>query len=113
MITSKLKIKDKVFTSLVAQTDKEKEMGLMFMPEPTPIMCFPYKKRDLSFWMKNTPARLDIIFCCDGKIKSIKYGEPYSTNLIHGGESDLVIEMPFGSCSKFNFKVGDIVVLGE
>jgi uncharacterized membrane protein (UPF0127 family) len=109
--TSKLLIKDKSFTVLVAETDKEKEMGLMFVPAPPPIMCFPYSKRNLSFWMKNTPCPLDIIFCCDGKITNIKQGEPYSTALINGGEADLVIETPKGYCSNYGFKPGDSVKL--
>lgn len=111
MKTSKLYIKDKSFTSLVCETDKEKEQGLMFVPAPTPIMCFPYTKSNLSFWMKNTPAPLDIIFCCDGKIKTIKQGKPYSTTLIHGGEADLVIEMPSGYHTTYGFEPGDFVKL--
>jgi len=113
MKTCKLKINNKSFTTLVCETDKEKENGLMHIQPPPPIMCFPYEKRNLSFWMKNTPSPLDIIFCLENKISKIKQGEPYRTDLIHGGISDLVIEMPQGSCDKYGFKVGDSVILEE
>lgn len=111
MKKSELIVNDNKFSVLVAETEKEKQIGLMYIPPPAPIMVFPYTKSNLSFWMKNTPSPLDIVFCLNGEIKSIKSGIPFSTELIHGGESDLVIEFPKGYCIKYNIKVGDNVEL--
>ena len=76
-------------------------------------MTFVYAKPKLNaFWMKATISPLDIIFCLGGKIVSINSGIPHSTALIGGREpSDLVIELPAGTCEDNNIHVGDEVQL--
>lgn len=114
MKTISLTINNNKFSCLVAETNKEKEIGLMYVQPPPPIMIFPYKyAQENNFWMKNTPSPLDIIFCLNNKITKIKNGEPYSLELIKGGISDLIIEMPSGFVSKYNIKIGDSITLGE
>ena len=80
----------------------------MFEPWPPPIMSFVYSSpRPVSFWMKNTPSPLDIVFCCDGKIQKICKGEPFSTAALHSGvDTDLVVELPYGTMSKLGITPG-------
>lgn len=62
--------------------------------------------------MKNTKCALDILFCRDGKILAIKKGEPHSLTMIDcGDDSDLVIELPYGTCQELDIKQGDKVKL--
>lgn len=108
-----VKIGDTEFETLVALTKDEHEVGLMFHPAPTPIMSFPYRNSSIKkFWMKDTLADLDIIFCNNNKIIDICKGSAYSLDLIGPNRaSDLVVEMPFGSAKKFNINLGDDVNL--
>lgn len=110
---SKIRIKNKEFDVLVAVTPKEKEIGLMWKSWPPPPMIFPFKKAATNkFWMKNTPSPLDIIFCKDNKIVSICQGEPNSTTMVGPDQlTDLVIELPRGTCRKYAIYEGDEVSL--
>jgi uncharacterized membrane protein (UPF0127 family) len=109
MLQGYLYIKDYIFSTLLAISDEEKENGLMFIEPPTPVMSFIYRIPQINkFWMKNTPAPLDIVFCLNGKIDKICNGTPYSTEIITNNNlSDLVIELPEGTCKKMGFKEGD------
>jgi len=115
MYSTKFAINGKTFSGLVAETSEEQELGLMYKKPPAPTMLFLYfKPRDVSFWMKNTPAKLDIVFCKDGKVIDIKVGEPMSTTLIKPNSAvDLVIEFNYGIVSTFGFKIGDSVIVGN
>lgn len=106
-------IKDIKFPALFAITPEEHEEGLMWKPWPPPIMCFIFKDLDIrKFWMKNTISPLDIVFCRNNIIISIHHGEPLSEEHIGPDEDiDLVVELPFGHCKKFNFSKGDKVEL--
>ena len=102
-------IGNKTFPTIFAISSQEQEKGLMGVKWPPPIMSFPYNYKSYNkFWMANTPSPLDIIFACQGKIIDIQNGEPFSLKAIGGDYlSDLVVEMPQGSCSAYNIKVGD------
>lgn len=104
-------INSKTFSCLLAETNEEQEKGLMYVKPPVPNMAFKYSSpKDVSFWMKNTPAPLDIVFCKNNKIVDIKKGTPYSTELIRPRtSSDLIIEFNSGSASLFGFQIGDEV----
>lgn len=104
-----IEINGEKFSTLVAITPEDHSRGLMWQPWPPPIMVFPYKKAQIrKFWMRNTVSPLDILFCRNGKIISICFGEPYSTQLIGPEDpSDLVIELPRGQAK--NFCVGNSV----
>ena len=97
-----------VFNSLLAVSNAEQERGLMYQKPPTPVVSFiyPYPKQN-RFWMSNTPSKLDIVFCCDNKVQQICVGEPYSTKIIGDVDSDLVIELPYGSVASSNINIGD------
>jgi uncharacterized membrane protein (UPF0127 family) len=102
-------ILDNVFETLLAVSSDDQERGLMGISWPPPVMSFVYDKPKINkFWMHNTPSPLDIIFCKDGKINQICKGEPHSTQII-GKDilSDLVIELPYGTCKILNIKVSD------
>jgi hypothetical protein len=102
-----LKTKNNEFTVLLAISAEEQERGLMGAKWPPPAMAFVYQNPQFnSFWMKNTPSPLDIVFCLDGRITKICKGEPYSTSLIAGGLSDLVIEFPYGTCKDYGLVEG-------
>ena len=62
-----VQIGDKVYNLLVAETEEEKERGLMGVIEmdPNEGMLFDYSddpQASISFWMKDTEIPLDIIF---------------------------------------------------
>lgn len=106
-----ISIKGQVFTTLVAITEDEHRIGLMYQKWPPPIMVFPYKRASIRrFWMKNTQTPLDIIFCRANHVIGIFKGEPLSTTLVGPNEpSDLVIELPAGTAASLGLSVGDYV----
>lgn len=112
-INNTIKLGNNSFDTLLAITSEEQEKGLMYVEYPPPVMTFVYSSPRINrFWMKNTPSPLDVVFCLDGKISQICYGEPYSTEVIGKFEySDLVVELPFGTCKKLGISVGDQVEL--
>jgi Uncharacterized conserved protein len=105
-------IHNNVYPTLLAISEIEQATGLMEQPWPPPVMSFIYMEPNHNrFWMKNTPSPLDIIFCCQGEVREICVGEPYSTAMIGSGLSDLVIELPYGTSKKSNIKLGHKVGL--
>jgi len=106
-------INDNIFSTLLAISEDEQVKGLMFQEPPTPIMTFIYAYPKVNkFWMKSTPAPLDLIFCNNNQVSQICKGIPYSTKII--GEdvpSDLVIELPAGTVKSSNIKLQDSVGL--
>lgn len=104
-------INDNVFPSLFAISSEEQSQGLMYQEWPPPIMSFVYSSPKVNkFWMKNTPSPLDIIFCCNGKVSQICYGEPMSTAIIGSdSNSDLIIELPHGMVDTSGIKIGHSV----
>ena len=106
-------IKEHAFPTLVALTAEDQAMGLMFRPSPAPVMVFPFTKAAThKFWMKNTIAPLDIIFCRANVVVAIHEGEPLSTKLVGPDEPvDLVVELPKGTASIYNIQPGDPVRL--
>lgn len=103
----------KKFEVLLAISDEEQSKGLMYVDPPVPNMAFIYGASKINkFWMNNTKAPLDIVFCNNNKVISICYGEPYSTKIIGGNDpSDLVVEFPAGNCNFFGIKAGDQIEL--
>lgn len=112
-LIGKLKIGNVEMSTLLAISQAEQEKGLMHQKWPPPIMTFVYHQPKINkFWMHNTPSPLDIVFCSKNKIFNICKGEPYSTALIgDDNPSDLVIELPYGTCKSSGFKIGDTIAL--
>jgi uncharacterized membrane protein (UPF0127 family) len=89
----------------VAKTSAEQEKGLMFrtdIPDNGGMLFWPYPAgggapREASFWMKNTPSPLDIIFIrADGTIAQI------AENAIPGDETPITSGEPVGAVLELN-----------
>lgn len=111
-MTDILIYKNNVIPIKIAITPEEHEIGLMFQVEAFP-MAFPYKTAAVhQFWMKNTLAPLDLVFCKSNKIVNIAQGKPFSLDLIGKNiVSDLILEFPLGTAQKLGMKVQDSVQL--
>ncbi|MEX2013076.1 MAG: DUF192 domain-containing protein [Candidatus Levyibacteriota bacterium] len=116
-------INDHKFKLDVASTDIEKENGLSNKTDlpADQGMLFIFDKPDYySFWMKNMKFPIDIIFIRDGTVVTI-YNDvappaPSEQNpLIYQPKSpaDMVLEINAGLSSKYGFKEGDKIKLGN
>ena len=87
----------------------------MFRTElgPNEGMLFPRTPPDVaSFWMKNTPLPLDIIFVGpDGRILNIAAQTvPYSLDpVVAAGLTGAVLEIPGGRAAELGIEAGDRV----
>lgn len=103
------------FAVEVARTAQEQARGLMFRTElgPNAGMLFPRTPPDVaSFWMKNTPLPLDIIFIgADGRILNIAANTvPYSLGSVSAtGLTSAVLEIPGGRAAELGIEPGDAV----
>lgn len=111
-------IKQICFQVEVAQTQEEREIGLMYRKNlgQNKGMLFIFPKEGIySFWMKNTLIPLDIIWIdLDNKIieisKNIKPCKNQDCELITPEKEVLyVLEINSGLSDKFNFSVGEKV----
>jgi uncharacterized protein len=99
----------------VASTPQEQARGLMFRTElgPDEGMIFPRNPPDVaSFWMKNTPLPLDIIFIgVDGRINNVAaMTTPYSLDSVtSAGLASGVLEIPGGRAAELGIAAGDKV----
>jgi uncharacterized membrane protein (UPF0127 family) len=101
-----VKIGEHILPTYIAESFEEQLDGLMHITSAE-NMVFPYKHTfERAFWMLKTPSPLDIIFCHAGKIVSIRKGEPNSTERIVCDASDLVVELPYGTCKSLNITPG-------
>ncbi|MEH2053727.1 DUF192 domain-containing protein [Nostoc sp.] len=101
----------------VAQTPEQQEMGLMYRPALPDDrgMLFPFPSaQPVSFWMKNTPMPLDIVFLHKGVVKYIQAATPPCVSdpcPTYGPRTpvDKVIELRSGRAAELKLKVGDII----
>lgn len=99
----------------IADDDAERARGLMYRPplEDDRGMLFQFPAaREQSFWMKNTPSPLDIIYIDpQGRIVSIaSHATPYSeTPIPSNGASNGVLELRAGRAQEIGAKPGDTV----
>lgn len=109
-----------VFKVEVARTAAEQERGLMFrtdIPRDGGMIFTPYPAgggapREASFWMKNTPSSLDIIFIrADGTIATIaENAVPFSEAPLGSGEPvAAVLEVLGGRTAALGIAEGDKV----
>ncbi len=104
----------------VAETPQQQAQGLMFRP-PLPDnrgMLFPFTpSRPVSFWMKNTPSPLDMIFLLDGRVQAIArnatmcVSDPCPIYPESGVIADNVIEVRAGLTQELGLQEGDQVVI--
>lgn len=100
----------------IAMTSEEKSLGLMYrttVPRNTG-MLFPYDRpQELTMWMRNTYASLDMLFIkADGTIHRIEYGtEPMSERVIASrGPVTAVLELAAGEAKRLAVMPGDRVL---
>ena len=104
-------IAEKSYRLIVADSEEEKEQGLMDVEEldSDEGMLFDYRdniQKELSFWMKDTYIPLDIIFVDESdKVISVQQGEPESEELLTEHNVAYVIEVNQNS----GIKSGDLV----
>jgi hypothetical protein len=115
--TPTIAIADRNFKVIVADSQKEQEIGLSETKSLAEDqgMIFLFKKPDYySFWMKKMKFPIDIIFINNDTIVSIENNaqapKDDNENLIvytPAGPSDKVLEIQAGLAKKYNFKNGD------
>lgn len=99
----------------LADSAEAQRQGLMFRTElgEGEGMLFPSDVPDIrSFWMKNTPLSLDIIFVgVDGRILNIAANTvPYSLDSVRSeGMASAVLELRGGRAAELGIKPGDAV----
>jgi uncharacterized protein len=104
----------------VAKTPAEQQRGLMYrtdIPKDGGMIFTPYPAeggppREASFWMKNTPTALDIIFIrADGTIATIAENTvPFSEAPVPSGEPvAAVLEILGGRAAELGISEGDKV----
>ena len=89
---------------LMYRTDLAADAGMLFLFD---------QEQPRSFWMKNTPLPLDIIYIAkDGRIVSIaEHTTPFSTAAIpSGAPAQNVLEVNAGYAQRNGVRVGDRVV---
>ena len=101
----------------VADTDETRQLGLMYRNElPASagmLFVFPHE-RPRSFWMKNTPLPLDIVYIGDD-LRIVHIAErttPYSTAPLPSlRPAKFVLEVNAGFCDERDIRVGDRIEL--
>jgi uncharacterized membrane protein (UPF0127 family) len=103
------------FVVEVADTPAKREMGLQYRRDLAQdrgmIFLFP-TEQPLSFWMKNTPIPLDMIFIsAERKIVGIvENTTPFSLDSRSvSGNSQYVLEINGGLARRYGFEAGDTV----
>ncbi len=99
----------------VAASTQEQARGLMFRTQlgPDEGMIFPRQgNAQASFWMKDTPLPLDIIFIGpDSRISNIAaMTTPYSLDSVTSiGPASAVLELAGGRAEELGIEAGDLV----
>ena len=105
----------KSFTVEIAADVASQERGLMFRRDMAPDAGMLFDFHDearVSFWMKNTPLPLDMLFIrADGTVASVEPNAiPYSTDSIPSAEPvRAVLEINGGRAHDLGIKPGDKV----
>lgn len=104
-----------VFDVEIAESDQEKQLGLMFRTKlaDSEGMLFPYGKNgSVTMWMHDTYIPLDMVFVReDGRIARIEAeAEPLSDRIISSeGEVFAVLELAGGAAKRLGIQPGDRV----
>jgi uncharacterized membrane protein (UPF0127 family) len=106
---------DVPFRVEIADTDPERERGLMFRKDlkDNSAMLFVFDEtRLVTMWMENTPSALDMLFLDhDGRISAIRENAvPFSRSIISsGGPVRFVVEVKAGTAKRLGLTIGDKV----
>ncbi len=105
-----------VFSVEVADTPAERSRGLQFREElpQTAGMLFLFEEPGpVTFWMKNTPLPLDMLFISKtGTVTGIyRNATPFDTRMIFGGnEVSAVLEINGGTSTRFGITGGSEIL---
>jgi uncharacterized protein len=104
-----------VFHTEIAETQQERETGLMFRRHlaPDAAMLFDFgTARQVAMWMKNTYIPLDMIFiAADGRVAGVVAGKPFSTDILSiGAPARAVLEVAGGTAKRIGLAKGDRVL---
>lgn len=99
----------------VARTPQQQSMGLMYRPAlpDNRGMLFQFSSpQPVSFWMKNVPVPLDMVFLNQGQVQYIAPSVPPCTTdpcPTYGPNKpvDMVIELRAGRAAELKLKAGD------
>lgn len=103
------------FTVELADTDKEREIGLMHrnqLAEDRGMLFNFYTEQQLSFWMRNTFIPLDMLFIHkDGKVEFIAQNvQPHDERPVGPRTPVLaVLEVPAGTAARLGLTPGAVV----
>jgi uncharacterized membrane protein (UPF0127 family) len=105
---------ERTFTIEIADDNSERPKGLMFretMADDHGMLFVFERTGPVSFWMKNTPMPLDIVFIGeDGRIIDILPGQPFSeAGITPGRHSRFVLELKQGTADRAGIRSGDQV----
>lgn len=116
-ITAQATMGDEIFELEVAQTARQQQLGLMHrkaLPDNRG-MLFPFSPaRPVSFWMKNVPVGLDMVFVYQGQVQGIAEAPPCEADPCptYGPGRllvDHVIELRIGRAAELGLGAGDRV----
>ncbi|MEB3314401.1 MAG: DUF192 domain-containing protein [Cyanobacteriota bacterium] len=119
-ITAVVELGGQAISLEVAQTPEQQALGLMYRPTLAPDrgMLFPIAPpRPVSFWMKNVPVPLDMVFIYQGRIQALASQvppcevDPCPTYGPQGQLVDQVIELAAGRAAELGLQVGDAVAV--
>ncbi len=105
----------------VAATPQQQALGLMYrdaLPSDRGMLFPMGRSRPVSFWMKNVPVALDMVFVHQGQIVGLAEAPPCTADPCptYGPGSQLVdqvIELRAGRATELGLAVGDEVVIRE
>jgi uncharacterized protein len=118
-ITATTQLGGQLFQLEIAQTPDQQAMGLMYRPALPDDrgMLFPMgSSRPVTFWMRNVPVALDMVFINQGSIVAIVAKVPPCVTAscpTYGpkGNVDQVLELRAGRAEELGLKAGDPVVI--
>ncbi|MBE9138336.1 DUF192 domain-containing protein [Nodosilinea sp. LEGE 07088] len=106
----------------VAATPQQQAMGLMYrdaLPDDRGMLFPMGRPRPVSFWMKNVPVPLDMVFIYNGTIQAIAAdvppcaADPCPTYGPGSQLIDQVIELRAGRAAELGLAAGDVVVISQ
>jgi uncharacterized protein len=105
------------FQVTLAETAQEQSRGLMhcqYLPDKNGMYFIYQEPTPVSFWMKNTPISLDIVWINRGRIIGVAENTtPNSTSPTYSPPREVtgVLELPAGSFQEYGLQVGDSAIL--
>ena len=118
-VTATAEAQGKMFELEVAKTSAQQSLGLMFRSELPDDrgMLFPFSSpRRASFWMKDVPVPLDMVFLRNGVVVAIAQAPPCRTEPCptYGPDNQLVdqvLELRGGRAAEIGLQSGDAVAI--